>query len=212
MSTLLIRLAAPLQAWGESARFNLRPTQPTPTKSGVLGMVCAAMGIPRSDITTLEKLNELKFGVRTDRPGRLLIDFHTVSHVVNAEGKTPQETTITDRYYLADAVFLVGLEGADLQLLESIHAALLKPRWLLFLGRKSCMPSDLPWLQDGLKDTDLITALSNYPPLRPDCEPSNLLELEDKVSGKPRMDTPLTFDRRKYAPRFVQTVPMKEEV
>jgi CRISPR system Cascade subunit CasD len=212
MSTLLIQLAAPLQAWGESARFNLRPTQQTPTKSGVLGMVCAAMGIPRSDVTTLEKLNELAFGVRTDRPGRLTIDFHTVSHVVNAKDETPQETTITDRYYLADAVFLVGLEGSDRRLLETIHAALLKPRWLLFLGRKSCMPSDLPWLEDGIQDTDLKNALSNYRPLRPDDEPPKFLELEDKVAGKPRMDTPLTFDRRKYAPRFVRTVLIEEEV
>lgn len=205
-STLLIQLAAPLQAWGESARFNLRPTQSTPTKSGVLGMVCAAMGIPRSDDKTLEKLNELKFGVRIDRPGRLLIDFQTVSQVVNAEGKIPQDTTTTDRHYLADAVFLAGLESEDRSLLAEIHDALLKPRWLLCLGRKSCMPSNLPWLKDGLQDTDLEYALRNYPALRENTDlASASIELEDEI-GKPRMDTPLHFGSRKYAPRFVRTV------
>jgi CRISPR system Cascade subunit CasD len=210
-STLLIQLAAPLQAWGESARFNLRPTQSTPTKSGVLGMVCAARGIPRSDYKTLEKLNQLKFGVRVDRPGRLLIDFQTISQVVNAEGKIPQNTTPTDRHYLADAVFLAGLESEDRSQLKEIHDALLKPRWLLCLGRKSCMPSDLPWLKDGLQDTDLETALRQYPPLRANIElATTSIELEDEI-GKPRMDTPLHFGSRKYAPRFVRTVSMQED-
>jgi CRISPR system Cascade subunit CasD len=212
-STLLIQLAAPLQAWGESARFNLRPTQSTPTKSGVLGMVCAAMGIPRSDEKTLLKLNDLKFGVRIDRPGRLLIDFQTVSQVVNAKGDIPRETktTLTDRHYLADAIFLAGLESAERSLLEEIHYALLKPRWLLCLGRKSCMPSDLPWLKDGLQDTDLETALRQYPPLRANIDlATTSIELEDEI-GKPRMDTPIHFGSRKYAPRFVRKVSMQEE-
>jgi CRISPR system Cascade subunit CasD len=210
-STLLIQLAAPLQAWGESARFNLRPTQSTPTKSGVLGMVCAAMGIPRSDDKTLLKLNDLKFGVRIDRPGRLLIDFQTISQVVNAEGKIPQDTTPTDRHYLADAVFLAGLESEDRSQLKEIHDALLKPRWLLCLGRKSCMPSDLPWLKDGLQDTNLEAALRQYPALRADIDlAATSIELEDEI-GKPRMDTPLHFGSRKYAPRFVRTVSRQED-
>lgn len=208
MSTLLIRLSGPLQSWGESARFNLRPTQQTPTKSGVLGLVCAAMGIPRGDTETLEKLNELTFGIRVDLPGQLLIDYHTVSKVVNVDGKIPQETTPTDRYYLAGAVFLAGLEGSDRVFLESIHQALLKPHWLLSLGRKSCMPGEFPWIQDGIKDEDLVTALRHYPPLA-NTVPS-FLELEDP-SGSPRMDNPLHFRQRQYSPRLVKPFPMAEE-
>lgn len=209
MSTLLIRLSGPLQSWGESARFNLRPTQQTPTKSGVFGLVCAAMGIPRSDIETLTKLDEeLRFGIRVDRPGKLLIDYHTVSNVVNVEGKIPQDTTPTDRYYLAGAVFLAGLEGSDLDLLQRIHQALLKPRWLLSLGRKSCMPGELPWICDGIKDEDLITALRHYPPLT-DRVPL-FIELEDST-GSPRMDNPLHFGQRQYSPRLVKPFSIEED-
>jgi CRISPR system Cascade subunit CasD len=208
MTTLLIRLSGPLQSWGESARFDLRPTQQTPTKSGVLGLVCAAMGIPRGDTETLEKLNKLTFGVRVDRPGQLLIDFHTVQKVVNVEGKIPQDTTPTYRYYLAGAVFLAGLEGRDRIFLEKIHCALLKPRWLLSLGRKSCMPGESPWIQDGIRDEDLADALRHYPPLRPNTVPL-FLELEDPA-GSPRMDNPLNFEQRQYSPRLVRSFPMEE--
>jgi len=208
MVTLLLRLSGPLQAWGESARFNLRPTCPTPTKSGVFGLVCTAMGIPRDDTATLAKLNqELRFGIRVDRPGQLLIDYHTVSNAVNLEGKIPQDTTPTERYYLAGAVFLAGLEGSDCDLLQRIHQALLKPKWPLFLGRKSCMPGEHPWLADGIRQEDLVTALRRYPPLT-NTTPS-LLEVED-ATGSPRMDNPLHFGRRQYFPRLVKVFSMEE--
>ena len=44
MSTLLLRLAAPMQAWGAEAKFDRRTTQREPTKSGVTGLVAAALG------------------------------------------------------------------------------------------------------------------------------------------------------------------------
>jgi CRISPR system Cascade subunit CasD len=210
MSTLLIRLSGPLQSWGESARFNLRPTQQTPTKSGVLGLICAAMGISRDDTASLSMLNEeLAFGIRVDCPGQLLIDYHTVSNVVNVKGVIPQDTTPTDRYYLAGAIFLAGLEGNNRAFLEKIHRALLKPRWLLSLGRKSCMPSEFPWIPDGMRDEDLISALRHYPPLRADKAPL-FLEVADS-SGSPRMDNPLHFGQRQYSPRLVRPFPMEEE-
>jgi len=208
MSTLLLRLSGPLQSWGESARFNLRPTQQTPTKSGVLGLVSAAMGIPRSDKKMLEELNKLTFGIRVDRPGKLLIDYHTVSRVVNVENKIPQETTPTDRYYLTGAIFLAGLEGHNREFLAEIHQALLKPRWLLSLGRKSCMPGELPWISDGLKDENLIDALRHYP-LHQETVPL-FLELEDPA-GSPRMDKPIDFGQRQYSPRLVKVIPWEEE-
>ena len=42
MSTLLLRLAAPLQAWGTASKFERRRTQREPSKSGVIGMLAAA--------------------------------------------------------------------------------------------------------------------------------------------------------------------------
>lgn len=212
MHTLLFRLSGPLQSWGESARFDLRPTQATPTKSACLGLICAAMGVPRHDTETLENLNGLRFGVRVDQPGRLLIDFQTVSQVVNRDGKIPQDTTPTDRHYLAGAVFLAGLEGEDKALLQRIQNALLKPKWLLFLGRKSCAPGESVWIKDGLVDSFLEQALRQYPLLRPEpyLQHTPFLEVENKTMGRPLMDTPLNFERKQYAPRLIQELPYQK--
>ena len=70
MATLLLRLAAPLQSWGCGSKFNIRNTEREPTKSGVIGMIAAAMGIQRNDDPKkLEPLCRLRYGVRVDREG-----------------------------------------------------------------------------------------------------------------------------------------------
>ena len=65
MAVLLLRLAAPLQAWGDESKFETRRTMPYPTKSGVVGMVAAALGRSRSE--SVSDLTALGFGVRIDR-------------------------------------------------------------------------------------------------------------------------------------------------
>ena len=57
MSTLLLRLAAPLQAWGTDSKFETRRTNQEPSKSGVIGMLAAALGLPRdADLSALAAL------------------------------------------------------------------------------------------------------------------------------------------------------------
>ena len=130
MSTLLLRLAAPLQAWGVDAKFNRRGTERIPTKSGVVGLIAAALGRRRNEST--DDLQSLHFGVRVDREGALLHDYHTAK----SEKEPPY---VTHRYFLSDAVFLVGLEG-DEKLLSEIEHAVGSPVFPLFLGRRSCPP------------------------------------------------------------------------
>lgn len=129
MNTLLLRLASPLQSWGLESKFDRRDTHPMPTKSGVIGMVASAMGRRRDE--NIDDLSELRFGVRIDKPGQLLRDYHTV--------KSKKSAYVTQRYYLSDAVFLVALEG-DVALLQEIDLALQRPAFPLFLGRRSCPP------------------------------------------------------------------------
>ena len=133
MSTLLLRLAGPLQAWGTDSRFNTRQTGTVPSKSGVIGLLAAALGLRRD--ADLSRLRKLRFGIRTDQEGTLLRDFQTV-HV--KKGKGPE---VTQRYYLCDAVFLVGLESDDDPFLRELAEALRAPVWALFLGRRSCPPT-----------------------------------------------------------------------
>ena len=124
-----------MQSWGTTSRFDERDTQLEPSKSGVLGLVCAALGRDRSE--PLEDLASLRMGVRVDREGIPLRDYQTATGVLVASGKAdPRRTVVSPRHYLADAVFLVGLEGRDQALLERIQQALRAPFWPLCLGRK----------------------------------------------------------------------------
>ena len=103
MPTLLLRLAAPLQSWGANSKFEIRTTEKMPTKSGVVGMLAAALGLGRD--ADLSALNALKFGVRADREGEDITDFH-MAH-------SEKSSYVTYRHYLSDAVFLAGLEGEE---------------------------------------------------------------------------------------------------
>ena len=115
MTTLLLRLAGPMQSWGIDSKVDVRSASAHPSKSGVIGMIAAAMGRSRED--PLDDLRSLRFGVRVDQPGTLLRDYHTVHHQ-----EIEKRAYITERYYLEDALFLVGLEGDD-GLLETVDQA-----------------------------------------------------------------------------------------
>lgn len=153
MSALLLRLAGPMQAWGVKSRFSIRGTELAPSKSGVLGMLAAAIGRRRTD--PIEDLLQLGFGVRKDQPGTAIRDFHTARSL---DGK--DSMPLSERHYLADAVFLAGVEG-DTSLLEGIHEALQSPTFPLYLGRRSCPPTHPVSL--GLRATSLFEALRAEP-------------------------------------------------
>ena len=144
MNVLLIRLKGPMQSWGSRSRFNLRSTEPYPTKSGVIGMIAAALGMARTE--PLDRFKGLRFGVRVDQPGLLLDDFHT------AHNDAGESMPLSHRHYLSDAVFLAALEDPDGDLrLREYADALAAPHFPLFLGRRSC-PPDGPvaaWIVDG---------------------------------------------------------------
>lgn len=204
MNTLLLRLGGAMQSWGVQSRFGVRDTGLEPSKSGVLGLVCAALGIDRADDAGLAPLAALKMGARVDREGALKVDYHTAKDVMKAGGGT-KDTELSNRYYLADALFLVGLAGDDLALLERIHAALRKPVWPMFLGRKAFVPGEPVWLEDGMKPgLDLPQALAGYRYLSERQPPDRLrLVLEDSNGTLVRADQPFSFDERRFAQRRV---------
>ncbi len=207
IATLLLRLAGPMQSWGTRSRFQVRDTGLEASKSGVIGLACAALGRPRSE--PVADLAALKMGVRVDREGVMSYDFQTAQNVLRASGGL-KDTEISRRYYLADAIFLAGLEG-DERLLRQVHAALSNPHWPLFLGRKAFAPGEPVWLEDGLHpDQDLLTTLRRYPwQARPgQTRPERLrLILEDPNGSEVRSDQPISFqsNARRFAPRQVRT-------
>ncbi|GAB3393390.1 type I-E CRISPR-associated protein Cas5/CasD [Azotobacter armeniacus] len=204
MATLLLRLQGPMQSWGTTSRFDERDTQLEPSKSGVLGLICAALGRDRSE--PLEDLAALRMGVRVDREGVPMRDYQTATGVLIASGKADfKRTVVSPRFYLADAVFLVGLEGADTTLLEHIQAALRAPVWSLALGRKSFVPSKPVFLPDGMQQADLLAALQTYPALVVPEGTTWRLALEDPQEGSVRLDQPVgPFAERRFGPRFVK--------
>ncbi|MEU3978863.1 type I-E CRISPR-associated protein Cas5/CasD [Streptomyces sp. NPDC026672] len=135
MSVLTLRLDGPLQAWGASARFARRTTESAPTKSGVIGLLAAARGMDRRDDAQLARLAALRFGVRIDQPGTRVRDYQTAQHQI-----TNASMPVSERYYLADAVFVAAVEGDD-ELVNELDAALRAPVHPPFLGRRSCPPA-----------------------------------------------------------------------
>ena len=143
MGTLLIKLAGPLQSWGDASRFTERQTRHEPTKSGVVGLLAAALGRRRTD--AMDDLAQLPIAVRIDVPGTYERDFHTahlrsfdVSQQRWASGKS---LPLSQRYYLADAVFVAGIELPDERLVQFAEA-LVHPAFPLYLGRRSCVPGE----------------------------------------------------------------------
>ncbi|WP_405814402.1 type I-E CRISPR-associated protein Cas5/CasD [Streptomyces sp. NBC_01390] len=170
MSGLLLRLAGPLQSWGERSAFApTRDTTSFPTRSALIGMFCAAQGRPRdADDDTLARHAELEFTVRIDRPGIRLIDYHTVGggqpkHLTAATsgGDHKGDAVITRRHYLADAVFTVAVSGPD-DTITAIATALHQPHWAPYLGRRSCVP-DEPFLLRTAVDDPVRELLERVP-------------------------------------------------
>lgn len=165
---LILRLEGPLQSWGLRSRWDVRDGGDEPSKSGIIGMLGAALGYPRGD-HRLESLDgSLRLGVRVERPGTRMVDYQTVTGVLaTAEGSakgTPEEpsTIVSPREYLQDAAFLAVIDGPD-DVLRACAQALRDPKWPIFLGRKGCPPTR-PVLEE-LTDryTDIGAALRSYP-------------------------------------------------
>lgn len=141
---LLLRLDGVLQSWGEHSKWNYRDSAAMPTKSGIVGLLGCALGLSRDDKKLMELQNNLQMAVRADRPGITMVDYHTISskRLLNAEGKVRAggDTILSYRTYLQDAYFTVALTG-ETETLKRLEEALNKPKWPIYLGRKSCVPS-----------------------------------------------------------------------
>lgn len=226
MPTLLLRLVGPMQSWGTTSRFDQRDTGKEPSKSGVVGLLAAAMGIDRENWVDLEPLTQLSIGVRHDRPGVPKQDYQTAGcaatdTIIKADRTQSKDGVVSQRYYLADAAFLVALAGNDRAFLESVHAALRDPVWPLALGRKSYVPSEPIWMEHAVQDASLREVLTQWPWITTrrkwESFPEKLLlSLESgDGSGVLKLDQPLSsFSERCFGARFVRSewIPFPQEV
>ena len=159
LRTVLLKFSGPLQSWGTDSHFESRHTDTHPSKSGVIGLIAAGLGYSRDDDTEIQRLNSLFFAVRVDQRGELLRDFHTAQKF--KENGDFERNYVTNRYYLQDAVFVVGLGSNDDSLIQDVVCAVTHPYYSLFLGRRSLPPTADLLL--GLKKGDPVSVLSDYP-------------------------------------------------
>lgn len=215
MTTLLLQLIGPMQSWGVQSRFRVRDAGREPSKSGVVGLLCAALGRPRTE--PVDDLAALRMGVRVDQEGKVMRDYHTAGKegYLKASGSVERKNLIpSTRYYLADAAFLVGLEG-ERSLLERLQDALQDPTWNLYLGRKAFVPAAPVWRPDGLQEKELEEALAAYAWIGSrEKVYEEMVEdggvrvvLDDPDGDDVRPDHPLSFEKgnRAFAPRRVRT-------
>ncbi|MFX0575056.1 type I-E CRISPR-associated protein Cas5/CasD [Nocardia nepalensis] len=160
----------PMQSWGTRSHWNHRDTLAYPSRSGLIEMLAAAMGHQRNE--PLRRYADLEFTIRIDRPGRMVVDFHTVGGGRSRDETPPladggrraegKGTIVSHRHYLADAAFTVAVTSTNTELLEELGAALKAPRYGIHLGRRSCPPAGP--LVIGQHD-DPITALCQSVPI-----------------------------------------------
>ncbi len=197
--TLLLHLEGPMQSWGYRSRFDYRDTALEPTRSGVIGLICAAMGIARGE--DISRFDPIRMGVLVLVQGRPERDYHTALNVVTADGSTTG-TVLSYRDYLSDASFVVALEADDLQLLTEIAAGLRRPVWPLCLGRRS-FPLARPPLdaqespQPGTRESRLAAIPGGV---------RMVLESEDGEAIQ--VDWPECFGERRFRPRRLAHRPL----
>lgn len=212
-----------MQSWGTQSRFGTRDTGLEPSKSGVIGILCAALGRPRSE--PVDDLAVLRLGVRVEREGVVSTDFQTAGGarrrddpswgVYTASGARGPNV-VSRRHFLADADFTVGLESCDLALLEGLDEALRRPVWQLFLGRKGYVPAaPIAFPGSGLHaGTALEDCLRTIPPPGPrkssrvGSEQRLVLEAASSdLDAVQRYDQPVgaAFRDRTFAPRGTRT-------
>ena len=97
MKTILLKFAGPMQSWGTDSHFETRHTDLYPSKSAVIGLIGAALGIRRDDKSICD-FDSLKFAVRVDHEGSLLKDYHIARKYKT--GGDFDRTYVTERYYL----------------------------------------------------------------------------------------------------------------
>ncbi len=163
MGTLILKLAGPLQSWGAESRFTERKTRREPTKSGIVGLLASASGRRRAD--PVDDLAALPMGVRVDQRGFYERDFQTArTRKFDQRAKiwVPDKSLpLSYRYYLSDAVFVVGVEAPD-DALPVLAEALRHPAFPLYLGRRSCPPAT-PVFFKACPGVTLVEALEGVP-------------------------------------------------
>ncbi|CAG0956608.1 CRISPR system Cascade subunit CasD [Methanosarcinales archaeon] len=192
---LIIKLQGAMQAWGGHTFEDYRPSHIFPTRSAVVGLLGACLGIDRADIKGRADLNaSFEMTVRADRRkvhkeqfGQIkekiltmqkMTDFHTILDARRVDGSQREDAIISHREYLCDAEFSValGFRNNAVFNLEKVKAAIQKPHYTPSLGRRSC-PIQSPLFKTIISAESAQEALAQIEPMQ------GTLYSEQKLQG-----------------------------
>lgn len=211
---LILRLAGPMQAWGQPTFEGTRPTATFPTRSGLLGLLGACLGIRRDQKDDLQQLSDsVRFAVRCDRRQiagedvavRKLTDYHTVQGArVDYRGLKSHDTIQTWREYLCDAQFTVAAWTAETvasspHTVASLADAVRKPVYTPYLGRRSC-PLGHPLYLGTCEAQNPLEALAQFDGSGPiySEEPTGEDNRRLRVRDEPIISLPRQFAAREW--------------
>ena len=175
MRHLILKFDGVMQAWGGHTYEDFRPSELFPTRSGIIGLLAACLGIERNDSDRLQSLaNSVKLTVRAEPRSEQanitrIIDYHTVKNARTVKelqmGSVSKNssTIVSHRQYLCDSIFTVAIgevEHAKFNLAD-IAVAVKKPIYTPFLGRRSC-PLSRPLFESWIDAADGLEALRQY--------------------------------------------------
>ena len=233
---LLLWLEAPLQSWGFDSRYGRRDTLEFPTRSGILGLICAARGAGGPQTEWLAAMSAFGQHVlcykrpsksdAVDLSSERMIDFQTVGTGYDEKnswlslfipktvnGTKPRGNSngskLTYRHYLQDVSFAVIIEASE-KLGKEIEAALLQPCWDIYLGRKNCVPTDLVYRGMFSSDEKAIQAAQTIASEKGLLQTKEVLDgyFPDKGEALTLHDVPLQFGQEKrYKDRWVTIIP-----
>lgn len=178
MEHLVFQLHGPMASWGMPAVGEDRPTAERPTRSAILGLLAASLGLRRSQQEDHDALRDgYGVAIRLEDAGSLLRDYHTaqVPSRTDKFGKTRKDelsipsrdlnTILSSRDYRSDFLAFIALWVRNERspwTLQELADALDRPRFRPYLGRRSCPPG-LPFAPRTVDTSDLKTALSKIP-------------------------------------------------
>lgn len=213
---LLLRLEGLMQSWGERARWDVRDTSPLPTKSAVIGLLACSLGLSRDNPDIIKLGQELSMGVRADRLGSQFTDYQTVSGSIRTasggtRGRKDEESTIVStRQYISDGSFLVVMGGPPNQLIK-LASALQAPKWPIYLGRKTCVPTRPVFeaLTDDFSSLEEAVLKVSF------CERNDqyaLCEIDAPAGFALRRDILMSSPSRQYLTRRINRFSVKTEI
>lgn len=208
-SYLAIKLQGVMQSWGGHTYEDLRHSELIPTRSGLLGLLAACLGIDRQNKHHLERLSaSVSMAIRIDPSGDhqyklvRMMDFHTVMDARKVDGKVNKNPVVSRREYLCDAKYtvLIRSENCEDYSLEKLREAVQRPVYGPFLGRRSC-PLSRPLYESSVEAIDFKEAFSLVQPMGGMIYSEQRLH-EDDVVWRVR-DEPIYARKRQFASRSV---------